>query len=118
GGRGEWGSERDGHRIRHANGPLPEESTAFEAEDASPDAVKIDGHDRYIQAVHNPLEPAFERKHVPGAADRAFGKDADDVTVLQFAPCLFERSESLTAGRDRDGSHQLQQRMEGPVLVV
>src|SRR5689334_9267084 len=74
-GRGHGLTEGDCHGIRHTNGPLPEEPSPFEAEDAAPDAVEVDRNHRYVQAFDNSLETAFERKHVAGAADRSFRED-------------------------------------------
>ena len=82
----------------NAHRPLPEEAAALEAEDAAPDAIEVDRNDRHVEAVDDPLEPALERQHVAGPADRAFGEDADDVAVLQLRARRSIDGERLAAG--------------------
>jgi hypothetical protein len=72
-------AEGDGHRIRHRSGRFQKKPSTLEAEDAAPDAIEVDRDDRHVEAADDPLEAALERQHVAGAADGAFGKDADDV---------------------------------------
>ena len=104
-----------GNRAGH----FQKKRAALEAEDAAPDAIEVDRHDRHVEAVDDPLEAALERQQVAGAADRAFREDADDVAVLQL---LRARARSrATASRPPPTGialQHLQQRVHRPVLVV
>ena len=111
-------AERHGHRIRHARRPFPEESSAFEAEDAAPHAIEVDRHDWHVEPLHDALEAAPERQQVARAADRSFGEDADDVAVLQFLARPLDGSHGVAPRRDRDRLHQRHEPAQRPMLVI
>src|SRR5258708_34694654 len=73
------GSRRHRNAIAHGywmQGPFrkfPEIAAALEAEDAAPDAIEMNGHDRRLDALHDALEAAAERKHLADPRDRPFG---------------------------------------------
>ena len=86
-------SRRDGSGAPNAtvtgygmrSGQLPEEPAALEAEDAAPDAIQVHRDDGHVEALDDLLEAALERQQVAGAADGAFGEDADHVAGAEFA---------------------------------
>ena len=85
GGVGRHGrAEGDGHGIGNSRGPLPEEFAAGEAEDAAPEAIEVHGNNGHAGAFDDFFHAAFEGEHVAGAADGAFGEDADDVAGGDF----------------------------------
>src|SRR5258708_5414891 len=79
-------SERHGHGIGNSLGPLPQESAAFKTENAGPQTIQMDGDYGRVQSVDDLFQAAFERQKISGAADGAFGKNANHVTCFQFAP--------------------------------
>ena len=113
-------AETDGNGIGDAARHLPEEAAAFEAEDAAPHAVEVDGDDRHIDAFDDALESAAEGKHLAGARDLAFGKDADDFVVAKGVACRAQRADhlarTLLAG-DRNGLQHSRERLDHAVLV-
>ena len=114
------GAERHRDRIRKARRPLPEELPALEAEDAAPDAVQIDGDDRHVEPVDDPLEAALERQQVARPADRALGEDADDVALSELVTGRGERRHDVprSGGADRDRLHRAHQPVNRPQLVI
>src|SRR5207244_5524960 len=46
-------AEDDRHWVRNPERAFPEEASAFETEDAAPDAIAIDRHDRHVEAFDN-----------------------------------------------------------------
>ena len=101
-------AEGHGDRIGNAIRPFCEETTAFEAKDAAPQAIQVHGKNRHLPSLHNPLESATERQQRAGTGDLSFREDADDLSVVECLPCAAERPENDagTASRcDRDHLH-------------
>jgi hypothetical protein len=98
---------------------LPQKPAAFETEDAAPDAIEVDRHDRHVQAADDALEAALEGQQVAGAADRALGEDAHDMAGFELAPrALDGLDDVLASGRDRNRVHAREQRVQARLAVV
>src|SRR5262249_8523922 len=65
-----------GDAVRNLARQLPQETSAFEAEDAPPYAVQVHGDDGHVNALHNSFQAVTERKQLSGACDLAFREDA------------------------------------------
>ena len=76
-------AEMDRHRIRQPLGPFPEELVPFEAENAAPQAFQIDRNDRGVGAFQDFHHARLEGLHLAGAGEAPFGKDADQLAVVQ-----------------------------------
>jgi hypothetical protein len=64
-------------------GPFPEEATPAEAEDAAPQFIEIDGHDRRAGVALDFEDARLEGLQLSGAGDAAFGKDAHELAVFE-----------------------------------
>src|ERR1700756_1782696 len=71
------------HWIWNLAGKLPKKFAPREAEDRSPYAINIDRNNRRFHALHDALEPAPERQHLPDARHLAFRKNAKQLAVLE-----------------------------------
>src|SRR5439155_24005444 len=75
---------------------------SFKTEDAAPHAVQVDGNDRSIDALHDPLESAPERQQMSDSCDLSFGEDADNTTGLyrfaRFPQCPDHFARALLRG--------------------
>src|SRR5262249_43437530 len=76
-------AEVDGNRIRELLGPFPEELFALEAKDAAPEALEVDRNDGGVTAFENFHEAGLKGLNLAGAGEAAFGKDADEVALLE-----------------------------------
>ena len=76
-------AEPDRDVARPGAGPLPEEASAAEAEDAAPQLVEENGDDRRAGVALDFEDAGLEGLQLAGAGDAAFGKDADELAVLE-----------------------------------
>jgi hypothetical protein len=119
GGRGHGLAERDGDGERHALRHLEEEAAVLEAEDATPDAVEMDGDHGHVDAREDLLDAAAEGQGVAGAAQGAFGEDADDVAGLQLLARLDQSGlDQLGVLAEGDGVHAAEDPVEAGHVVV
>ena len=63
----------------------------FKTENAAPELVQVNRHDRRIEPIDDSLEAALERQKVSRAADSSFSEDADDLAFLQLLPRALQR---------------------------
>src|SRR5262245_32952707 len=81
GGGWQWRAVADGDGLQCPFGNLPNVASTFEAEDAAPQAVEVNGNDRRIHAFHDALEAAPEGKQLSDPRHLPFRKDADNLPV-------------------------------------
>src|SRR5207248_1635065 len=114
-------AEHDGDRPPYALRPLEEEAAALVAEDASPDAVDVDRHDRTARVGGDALEAALELQEISGARDRALGEDAHRMTFGDLLAGDRQRLFGLVWGvarGHRDHAHAAKEPVERRPLVV
>ena len=106
--RWQWRAERYRQRIGNSLRPFPQETPAFKAEDAAPQAIQVHGDDRHFSSLPNPFEPSTERQQCTGASDLPFREDADDLSVVECLPRAAQRPEDHAGAacrRNRDDLH-------------
>src|SRR5262245_60910501 len=124
--RSRWQGRSKTHEdtVRNAFWPFPQESAAAIAEDASPEMVEANGHDRRRAAFDNLLEAALEWQQEAGARDAPLRKDANGVALGQcFAGVAQRRDDRPRAGgavnryhtqQLEDPTHERQPRVRRP----
>src|SRR5438876_10299040 len=106
------------HRIRNLAWKLPKKMSAFKTENRSPDAINVNRNYRRLDALHDPLEPAPEGKHLTDPCHLSFGKNAKQLAVLQRLSRRTQRMNQLPRAlvrRNRDHAHNLRERFHQPV---
>ena len=86
-------AERDGHGIGETFRHFPEEAATVEAEDAAPHTVEVNRDDRRRPSLHDAFEPPSERQQRSGARDLAFGKNADQLSLVEGGTGFTERTQ-------------------------
>src|SRR5262249_699234 len=108
------GGDGCGHRLAEgdANGegdpcrPPPEKIAARKSEDRARDAVDVNGNDRHVRALEDAFHAATERHHLADSGHLAFGKNADELAILQRASRFTEGMDHFTRALiGSDGNH-------------